>query len=80
MVSETGTGGSGTETPPSETETTETIDAKDFPTELLGTYIDDKVASSGYSGHNFDIKVSYDKTTKKTKIEGVWLEVRHSPT
>ena len=43
-------------------------------TELLGTYRDENVASAGYSGVNFDTKVSYDETTKKTKIEGTWLQ------
>ena len=60
-----------------ETETTETteIEAKDFPTDLLGTYRDENVASAGYSGVNFDTKVSYDETTTKTtKIEGNWLK------
>ena len=57
-----------------ETETIETIDAKDFPQELLGTYRDENVASAGYSGVNFDTKVSYDETTKKNKIEGTWLQ------
>ena len=44
-------------------------------TELLGTYRDENVASAGYSGVNFDTKVSYDETTTKTtKIEGTWLK------
>ena len=50
------------------------IESKDFPTDLLGTYQDEKVASAGYSGANFNTKVSYDETTKKTKIEGTWLK------
>ena len=64
-------------TPPSETETTETIDAKDFPTELLGRYKDDKLTSSGFSGYNFETEVSTittDEGIKKTKIEGSWLK------
>ena len=59
--------------PPETTETIE-IESKDFPTDLLGTYQDEKVASAGYSGANFNTKVSYDETTKKTKIEGTWLK------
>ena len=58
-----------------ETETTETIEAKDFPTELIGTYRDEKVASAGYSGVNFDTKVStINLGIQKTKIEGTWLK------
>ena len=58
-----------------ETETIETIDAKDFPQDLLGTYKDDKVAASPGYVVNFDTKVSYDETTTKTtKIEGNWLK------
>ena len=58
-----------------ETETIEEIDAKDFPEDLKGTYQDEKVASAGFSGVNFDTKVSYDETTTKTtKIEGNWLK------
>ncbi|WP_432633435.1 hypothetical protein, partial [Brachyspira sp.] len=53
-----------------ETETTVTIDAKDFPEGLKGRYKDDKLASSGFSGYNFETEVSYYVTTKKTKIEG----------
>ena len=69
------TGGTG-----SETETIETIDAKDFPENLKGTYRDEKVASAGFSGVNFDTKVSYDETTKKTKIEGTWLLIKDDGT
>ena len=57
-----------------ETETIETIDAKDFPKGLEGTYQDEKVVSIGRTGILFDTKVSYDETTKKTKIEGAWLK------
>ena len=63
-----------TETPtsPSEPETTETIEieAKDFPTDILGKYRDDRV----YPGYkeDGDTKVEHDKLTKKIKIEGVW--------
>ena len=69
-----GEGGGGTVTPPSEPETIEEIEAKYFPTDLLGQYRDENVASAGYSGANFNTKVFYDETTKKTKIEGIWLE------
>ena len=55
-----------------EPETIETIEieAKDFPTDLLGTYRDDRV----YPGYkeNGDTKVEHDKLIKKIKIEGVW--------
>ncbi|WP_432631984.1 hypothetical protein [Brachyspira sp.] len=64
------TGGGETET----TETTVTIDAKDFPEGLKGRYKDDKLASSGFSGYNFETEVSYYETTKTTKIEGSWLK------
>ncbi len=66
-----GTTGGGTG---GETETTE-IEAKDFPTELIGTYKDDKVtASPGYVA-NFDTKVStINLGIQKTKIEGNWLK------
>ena len=59
-----------------ETETTETIEieAKDFPEGLKGRYKDDKLASSGFSGYNFETEVSYYETTKTTKIEGSWLK------
>ena len=58
-----------------EPETTETIDAKDFPENLKGTYQDEKVVSIGRTGILFDTKVSYDEaTTKTTKIEGAWLK------
>ena len=56
------------------TETTETIDAKDFPKGLEGTYQDEKVVSIGRTGILFDTKVSYYETTKTTKIEGAWLK------
>ena len=72
-----GTTGGGTG---GETETTETIEAKDFPTELLGTYRDENVASAGYDGVNFNTKVSYDETAKKTKIEGTWLLIEDDGT
>ncbi len=56
-----------------ETETTETIEAKDFSTdtelsELLGTYRDNKSVISAH-----DTKVSYDASSKKIKIEGHWF-------
>ena len=65
-----------------ETETTETIeiDAKDFPQDLLGTYRDENVASAGYGAVHFNTKVSYDETTKKTKIEGTWLLIKDDGT
>ena len=65
---DSGSGGSETETPtsPSESETTETIEieAKDFPTDILGKYRDDRV----YPGYkeDGDTKLEYDK------IKGVW--------
>ncbi len=59
---------------PETPETPETIDAKDFPTDLLGTYRDENVASAGYSLSSHNTKVSYDETTEKTKIEGIWLK------
>ena len=59
----------------SETETTVTIDAKDFPTDLLGTYKDDKVAASPGYVANFDTKVStINLGIQKTQIEGNWLK------
>ena len=51
-----------------ETETTETIEAKDFPTDILGTYRDN---ASKIPAH--DTKVSYDASRKKIKIEGHWF-------
>ena len=72
-----GEGEGGTETPPTPSEPEiVTIDAKDFPTELLGRYKDDKLASSGFSGYNFETEVSTitDGGIQKTKIEGSWLK------
>ena len=72
-----GTTGGGTG---GETETTVTIDAKDFPTELLGTYRDENVASAGFRGDNFDTKVStIEVGIQKTKIEGTWLKDGATP-
>ena len=51
--SSSGEGEGGTETPPSETETIEEIDAKDFPEDLKGLYAHSKVET--------DIRVSDDK-------------------
>ena len=64
------------------TETIETIDAKDFPENLKGTYRDEKVASAGFSGVNFDTKVSTitEGGIQKTKIEGSWLKDGVTPT
>ena len=65
---------------PETTETIEEIDAKDFPENLKGTYQDEKVASGGKTGILFDTEVSYDETTKKTKIEGTWLLIKDDGT
>ena len=54
------------------TETPEPIDAKDFPTELLGRYKDDKLPN----GYHFETEVSTitELGIQKTKIEGSWLK------
>ena len=64
----------GTLTKYAETETTETIEAKDFSTdtelsELLGTYRDNASVNPKH-----DTKVSYDAVSKKIKIEGYWFK------
>ena len=64
----------GTLTKYAETETTETVEAKDFPTdtelsELLGTYRDNASVNPKH-----DTKVSYDAVSKKIKIEGYWFK------
>ena len=48
----------GGKTPPSEPETIEEIEAKDFPKELFGTYRDDKVFKESGKDANCDTKVS----------------------
>ena len=63
-----------------ETETIEEIDAKDFPTELLGEYRDD-ILYDMY-GPNDCTKVSTitEKGIQKTKIEGTWLLIKDDGT
>ena len=60
-----------------ETETIEEIDAKDFPTELLGEYRDD-ILYDMY-GPNDCTKV-YTRTQKATEISGVWLFIKDDGT
>ena len=58
-----------------ETETTVTIDAKDFPPELLGKYRDDKVfGESGYgAGGDTEVSTIMVEGIQKTQIKGVWF-------